>query len=125
MILDTLFLATAPLADGPFDQVIFEGKAFGRDLVLTPWKLIGYIGVAMFGTRWFVQFFASKKAKQVTMPRAFWIMSVVGSVCLLSYFTLGKNDSVGILSNLFPAFVSIYNLYLDIKNGPRPMKGKE
>jgi lipid-A-disaccharide synthase-like uncharacterized protein len=28
----------------------------------------------------------------------------------------GKNDSVGILSNLFPLFVALYNLYLDIKN---------
>jgi lipid-A-disaccharide synthase-like uncharacterized protein len=33
---------------------------------------------------------------------------------LLVYFTFGKNDSVGILSNLFPAGVAMYNLWLDI-----------
>lgn len=103
--------------EGPFDQVFYQGNFGGREFVMTPWKLIGFIGVAMFGSRWFVQFWATKKAKKVTMPRAFWIMSVIGSLCLLSYFTLGKNDSVGILSNLFPAFVSVYNLFLDIKSG--------
>jgi lipid-A-disaccharide synthase-like uncharacterized protein len=43
-------------------------------------------------------------------------MSVSGSVMLLSYFVFGKNDSVGILSNLFPLFVALYNLYLDFRN---------
>ena len=38
---------------------------------------------------------------------------------LLSYFMFGKNDSVGILSNLFPSFISGYNLYLDIRHGKR------
>ena len=50
------------------------------------------------------------------MPRLFWYMSALGSVLLLSYFVFGKNDSVGILSNLFPLFVALYNLYLDFKN---------
>jgi lipid-A-disaccharide synthase-like uncharacterized protein len=46
-------------------------------------------------------------------------MSLVGSVCLLAYFTFGKNDSVGILSNLFPACVAGYNLFLDITHRRR------
>jgi hypothetical protein len=50
------------------------------------------------------------------MPRLFWYMSALGSVMLLSYFVFGKNDSVGILSNLFPLFVALYNLYLDLKH---------
>lgn len=102
------------------NNVLFEGTFFGVDLVITGWKLIGYLGVSMFGTRWFVQMAASHKHRRVTMPRIFWIMSLIGSVCLLGYFTFGKNDSVGILSNLFPAFVSGYNLFLDLKN---PMLG--
>jgi lipid-A-disaccharide synthase-like uncharacterized protein len=51
------------------------------------------------------------------MPRLFWVMSVAGSVLLLSYFIWGKNDSVGMLSNLFPAAVAIYNLVMDLKSG--------
>lgn len=82
--------------------------------VITPWKLIGYSGVFLFGGRWFVQLIASHMKKKPTFPRLFWYMSLSGSVCLLTYFTFGKNDSVGILSNLFPASVSAYNLFLDI-----------
>ena len=47
------------------------------------------------------------------MPTTFWYMSAAGSVLLLGYFIFGKNDSVGVLSNLFPLFVALYNLYLD------------
>ena len=82
-------------------------------LVVTPWKLVGYVGVFLFGGRWFVQLIASHMKKKPTFPRLFWYMSLSGSFCLLSYFVFGKNDSVGILSNLFPACVASYNLFLD------------
>jgi lipid-A-disaccharide synthase-like uncharacterized protein len=34
---------------------------------------------------------------------------VLGSALLLAYFIWGKNDSVGVLSNLFPMTVALYN----------------
>jgi len=83
-------------------------------LVITPWKLVGYVGVALFAGRWFVQLYASRARGRPVVPRVFWYMSGVGSVLLLLYFIFGKNDSVGILSNLFPLFVALYNLRLDI-----------
>ena len=83
--------------------------------VVTPWKLIGYAGVMMFSGRWVVQVISSSKNKEPTFPRAFWFLSLAGSCLLLSYFIFGKNDSVGILSNLFPAGIALYNLYLDIR----------
>ena len=43
------------------------------------------------------------------------VMSVTGSILLLAYFIFGKNDSVGILSNLFPMLIAAYNLYLDFR----------
>jgi len=86
---------------------------------ITTWKLIGYLGVVLFGGRWFVQLIASGLKKKPTFPRMFWYMSLSGSVCLLAYFTFGKNDSVGILSNLFPACVAAYNLFLDITHRQR------
>ena len=90
-------------------------------VTITPWKLVGYAGVFMFAGRWFVQLAASKAKGKVVMPRLFWYMSACGSVLLLAYFTFGKNDSVGVLSNLFPLFVALYNLYLDIKNRNAPV----
>ena len=93
------------------DTVIFDN--FG--LVVTPWKLVGYFGVLLFSGRWVVQVVYSKVYKRPVLPTLFWYMSIIGSLALLSYFTFGKNDSVGILSNLFPAFVAGYNLYLDLR----------
>ncbi len=81
---------------------------------VTPWKIVGYVGVFMFAGRWFVQLISSTKEKKPTFPLAFWIMSLVGSMLLLAYFIFGKNDSVGILSNAFPAGIALYNLYLEI-----------
>ena len=82
----------------------------------TPWKLIGLVGALMFGGRWLVQFVASKRQGKPVIPRLFWYMSILGSLMTLSYFVFGKNDSVGILQNLFPAFTAAYSLYLDIRH---------
>ncbi len=87
--------------------------AFG--IVITPWKLVGYAGVLLFSGRWVVQVIYSKLHRRPVLPRLFWYMSISGSLLLLAYFTFGKNDSVGILANLFPAFVAAYNLWLDIR----------
>lgn len=102
------------------DSVLLTLSLFGLTVVITGWKLVGYAGVFMFGGRWFVQLAASARQGRVVMPRLFWVMSLIGSVCLLSYFVFGKNDSVGILSNLLPAGVAAYNLYLDLRHRPEP-----
>ena len=86
-------------------------------LHVTPWKLIGFTGALMFGGRWVLQFIASKRAGKPVIPRVFWYMSLVGSIMTLAYFTLSaKQDSVGVLQNLFPSFTAAYSLYLDIKH---------
>jgi len=92
-------------------------RVFG--VTVTSWKLVGYLGVVLFAGRWFVQLAASKASGKPVMPRLFWYMSVSGSVLLLAYFVFGKNDSVGVMSNLFPLFVALYNLYLDTQNRKR------
>jgi lipid-A-disaccharide synthase-like uncharacterized protein len=86
-------------------------------VVVTPWKIIGYLGVLCFAGRWLVQLAASSKNKLPTFPLLFWLMSLVGSLMLLAYFIFGKNDSVGILSNLFPAAIACYNLHLELRYG--------
>jgi lipid-A-disaccharide synthase-like uncharacterized protein len=92
-------------------------SAFG--VTITPWKLVGYLGVALFAGRWFVQLYYSRKLRRPVVPTVFWVMSISGSLLLLSYFIFGKNDSVGVLSNLFPAGIASYNLYLDLTNKRR------
>lgn len=79
---------------------------------------MGYLGVALFAGRWFVQLIVSRRHGKPVMPALFWYMSVAGSMLLLSYFIFGKNDSVGVLSNLFPFAVALYNLYLHRRARP-------
>ena len=86
-------------------------------LHMSPWKLIGLTGALMFGGRWLVQFLASRRYGKPVIPRAFWYMSLVGSVMTLAYFVFSaKQDSVGVIQNLFPAFTAAYSLYLDIRH---------
>ena len=90
---------------------------------LTPWKAVGLLGSVMFTSRWFVQLYYTRKLKRVVMPLAFWWLSVCGSALLLAYFVIGKNDSVGIISNFFPAFVSIYNLVVHLRHRKNSITG--
>lgn len=94
------------------DEILFQAHG----LVITPWKLVGYGGTLLFTGRWIVQLFATRKHKRVHMPMAFWWMSIVGSLMTLSYFIFGKNDSVGILQNAFPAFIASYNLIVEYRS---------
>jgi lipid-A-disaccharide synthase-like uncharacterized protein len=89
------------------------GSIFG--LAITPWKLIGYLGVGLFAGRWVVQLLATQREGRPVMPMSFWTMSVAGSALLLTYFIWGRNDSVGVLSNLFPMAVALYNLLLEAR----------
>ena len=89
----------------------------GFGVHITLWKIIGLTGALMFGGRWLVQFIASRRHGKPVIPRAFWYMSIVGSLMTLSYFIFSaKQDAVGVLQNLFPSFTAVYSLYLDIKH---------
>jgi lipid-A-disaccharide synthase-like uncharacterized protein len=83
--------------------------AYVFDVVITPWKLIGYLGVLLFAGRWVVQLAATRRQGEPAFPSLFWTMSIAGSALLLAYFIWGRNDSVGVLSNLFPMGVALSN----------------
>jgi lipid-A-disaccharide synthase-like uncharacterized protein len=86
-------------------------------ITVTPWKLVGFLGALMFAGRWIIQALATRRHGKPTIPRSFWIISLAGSAMVTSYFIWGKNDAVGVLTNLLPASVAFYNLIMDIKSG--------
>jgi lipid-A-disaccharide synthase-like uncharacterized protein len=94
-----------------------------QNFELTPWKVVGFLGMVLFTSRWFVQLYYTRKLKRVVMPLAFWWLSVFGSALLLAYFVIGKNDSVGIISNFFPVFVSVYNLIVHLRHRKHSITG--
>jgi lipid-A-disaccharide synthase-like uncharacterized protein len=52
---------------------------------LSGWEIVGWLGNAVFFSRFFVQWYATEKKKRVVVPTAFWWLSLVGSLLLLLY----------------------------------------
>ena len=75
-----------------------DGKFLG--IAWSVWKVVGWLGNAIFFSRFFVQWYATEKKKQVVIPQAFWWLSLIGSVTLLCY-SLHQKDSVFIFAYAF------------------------
>lgn len=88
---------------------------FGFEITVNAWKILGWTGNLIFGTRFLIQWIASERAGRSIIPRSFWVVSSLGSLCLLSYFVFYKNDSVGILAVAFPLPIYLRNLYLQCR----------
>jgi len=83
------------------------------------WKVVGWIGNVAFFSRFFIQWYASEKRKQVVVPQAFWWLSLLGSVCLLMYALFYKKDSVFIFAYAFTWIPYIRNLVLQRRSEKR------
>jgi lipid-A-disaccharide synthase-like uncharacterized protein len=81
-------------------------------IVVTPWKIVGLTGSAVFSVRFFLQWIASERAKKSIIPVGFWECSLLGSALALSYFIFYRHDSVGVIMTLAPLPLYIRNLYL-------------
>ena len=79
-------------------------------LQLNWWLLVGYVGQALFGMRFFVQWVASERVGRSVIPVAFWFFSIGGGALLFAY-ALYIRDPVFILGQGFGLFVYLRNLY--------------
>jgi len=75
------------------------------------WKVVGWTGNILFTSRFFVQWWATEKHRRVTVPSAFWWLSLAGSGCLLVY-GIYQRDSVFIFAYLFTWIPYIRNLMI-------------
>jgi lipid-A-disaccharide synthase-like uncharacterized protein len=80
------------------------------------WKVIGWLGNAVFFSRFFLQWYATEKRKQVVVPPAFWWLSLAGSGLLLSYALFYRRDSVFIFAYLFTWIPYIRNLVIHYRH---------
>lgn len=92
------------------DLIWFKGNFLGIHWGV--WKVIGWLGNAIFFSRFFVQWYATEKKKQVVVPVAFWWLSLVGSFLLLSYALFYQKDSVFIFAYGFTWIPYIRNLII-------------
>ncbi|MBF0288600.1 MAG: lipid-A-disaccharide synthase N-terminal domain-containing protein [SAR324 cluster bacterium] len=63
------------------------------------WEVFGLLGNMAFGSRFFLQWIASERAKQSIIPIYFWYLSLFGSFILLIYF-IHLKSLIGILAYL-------------------------
>ena len=75
------------------------------------WLVFGFAGQAAFAGRMLVQWIASERANASVVPRAFWILSLLGGTTLLIYF-VRRGDPVGITGQLLGVLIYIRNLAL-------------
>ncbi len=94
----------------------YNDKLFGIEWSV--WKVIGWAGNLIFFSRFFVQWYATERNKQVVVPAAFWWLSLVGSLLLLIY-GLWRRDSVFIFAYLFTWIPYIRNLVIHHRHTKR------
>ena len=82
-----------------YDLIWHDGKFLGIDWSV--WKVIGWLGNAVFFSRFFVQWYATEKKKQVVVPQAFWWLSLAGSLPVAMLFHCTRQDSVFIFAYAF------------------------
>ena len=78
------------------------------------WKVVGWLGNVIFFSRFFVQWWATEKRKQVVVPNSFWWLSLIGSLLLLAY-GLRRRDSVFIFAYAFTWIPYIRNLIISYR----------
>jgi len=76
------------------------------------WVLFGFGAQFMFTARFLVQWIASERRRKSYVPVAFWYLSIVGAVMLLSYAVFWKQDPVVALGQTTGGFIYVRNLML-------------
>src|SRR5215831_1593370 len=97
------------------------GKLFGVEWSV--WKVVGWMGNAVFFSRFFVQWYATEKLKRVVVPVAFWWLSLAGSLLLLSYALFHKPDSVFIFAYAFTWIPYIRKLIIHQRHAEAHLAG--
>ena len=75
------------------------------------WLIIGFVGQALFGARFIIQWIVSEKKGESTIPLAFWYCSIGGAMVLLTY-AIHRQDPVFIVGQSLGSIIYVRNLVL-------------
>lgn len=82
------------------------------------WFAIGFAGQATFGARFILQWIVSEYKKRSHVPLAFWYISIVGSIILLTY-SIHRRDLIFMLGLSLNTLIYTRNLHLIYKHGTK------
>lgn len=86
-----------------------QHRLFGLD-----WNyltILGFVGNAVFSTRFLMQWIASEKKGKSVIPVSFWYWSIAGSMIMCVYWIMERSP-VGILAYLPNSLIYMRNLHL-------------
>lgn len=75
------------------------------------WLAVGFLGQAVFASRFLVQWITSERQKRSVIPHAFWYLSIAGGATLLIY-AIYRGDPVFIVGQVGGLFIYSRNLRL-------------
>lgn len=78
---------------------------------LSAWLIVGFVGQALFASRFILQWLASERAQRSVVPTAFWYFSLAGSSVLLAY-AIHRADPVFIVGQSTGLAIYLRNLHL-------------
>lgn len=84
--------------------------AAGANIPLT-WHLIGFFGLTLFASRFWIQWWSAERNKKSTLDGPFWWASLIGDLVCTAYF-IAIGDPVNYLGPLFALIVYTRNLML-------------
>ena len=82
------------------------------------WFAVGLLGQMVFGARFVLQWIVSEYRKRSHVPVAFWYISLVGSLILLTY-SVHRRDLIFILGLSLNTLIYIRNLHLIHKHSKK------
>jgi len=104
-----------------FDSIIeFVKSAIMEQIVDDPvWATVAMVGQMVFAGRFILQWIVSEYKKRSHVPTAFWFISLVGSLILLSYAIHLKNPifTLGFSLNTLIYLRNIHLIYKHAKKG--------
>jgi len=94
----------------------FIRDAISEQIVADPvWATVALIGQITFGGRFVLQWIVSEYKKKSHVPTAFWYVSLVGSLILLSY-SIHLRNPVFMLGFSLNTLIYIRNIHLIYKH---------
>lgn len=78
------------------------------------WMIIGFFAQAVFSTRFIVQWVASERAGESVVPELFWLISLAGSMLLLTY-AIHQRDAVFIAGQSSGILIYLRNIYMILR----------
>ena len=84
----------------------------------------GGLGQAVFTFRFVYQWYHSERLKESVIPNGFWVISLAGSLMIISY-AIFRLDPVLIIGQLFGVVAYSRNFYLGLQKKPEPTPVKQ